>query len=135
MDIILSERRDLKIEDILALYRANNWGAAQRPRELQLALQNAHSLVTAWEKTRLVGLGNAITDGYLVVYYPHLLVHPDYQGQGIGGRILRKMQEQYHNFHMQILVADGKAIDFYQKYGFQKANNTQAMWIYAGEEH
>ena len=135
MKIIISERRDLKIEDILALYRANNWGAAQKPKQLHLALLNSHSLVTAWEEERLIGLGNAITDGYLVVYYPHLLVHPDYHGKGIGGQILSKMQARYQNFHMQMLVADGKAIDFYKKHGFEKAGETQSMWIYYGGEH
>jgi GNAT superfamily N-acetyltransferase len=33
-----------------------------------------------------VGLGNAISDGALVVYYPHMLVLPEYQGRGIGRR-------------------------------------------------
>lgn len=27
---------------------------------------------------RRVGIGNAISEGHRVVYYPHLLVHPDY---------------------------------------------------------
>jgi GNAT superfamily N-acetyltransferase len=50
-----------------------------------------------------------------VVYYPHLLVHPDYQGKGIGKMIFDKMQEKYSSFHMQMLTANGKAIDFYKK--------------------
>ena len=84
---------------------------------------------------RLVGLGNAISDGYLVVYYPHLLVHPDYQGEGIGRMITVRMQEKYGSFHMQILTADRKAVKFYEGAGFEKAGDTQAMWIYNGDEH
>ena len=49
--------------------------------------------------------------------------------------IMDKMQEKYKNFHMQMLTADGKAIDFYQKAGFKRAGNTQPMWIYNGNEH
>jgi GNAT superfamily N-acetyltransferase len=71
----------------------------------------------------------------LVVYYPHLLVHPDYQGQGVGQMIVNKMQEKYQDFHMQMLTADGKAIDFYKKAGFVRAGYTEPMWIYKGEEH
>ena len=51
----------------------------------------------------------------MVLYYPHLLVHPDYQGKGIGKRIVAKLQEKYKDFHMQMLTADGKAIAFYKK--------------------
>ncbi|WCL51314.1 GNAT family N-acetyltransferase [Leptospira sp. GIMC2001] len=82
-----------------------------------------------------MGIGNAISDGYLVVYDPHLLVHPQYQGKGIGKMIMEKMQEKYDHFHMQMLTADGKAIDFYKKVGFTRAGLTEPMWIYKGNEH
>jgi hypothetical protein len=38
--------------------------------------------------------------------------------------IVDKMQEKYGDFHMQMLTADGKAIEFYQKAGFVKAGKT-----------
>jgi GNAT superfamily N-acetyltransferase len=78
-----SESRDLPLESALALYRANEWSSAEKPELLHKALLGSHSLVTAWDGARLIGLGNAISDGCLVVYYPHLLVLPEYQGRGI----------------------------------------------------
>lgn len=135
MSITLSERRDLNPADVLALYKANQWSSANKPDELYKALTNSHTLISAWDEDKLVGIGNAISDGHLVVYYPHLLVHPDYQGKGIGQLIMKRMQEIYGHFHMQMLVADGQAIDFYQKAGFRRAGHTEPMWIYQGEEH
>lgn len=135
MKVRISETRAIKQDDIITLYKANEWSSANKPTELFNALLNSHSLITAWEKNKLVGLGNAISDGHLVVYYPHLLIHPNYQGKGIGKMIVAKMQEKYGHFHMQILTADGKSIDFYQKVGFEHAGKTQAMWIYKGGEH
>ncbi|MEL6580460.1 MAG: GNAT family N-acetyltransferase [Cyanobacteria bacterium J06621_12] len=125
----------MTIEQILPIYETNQWSAAQKPKMLNQALLNSHSLVTAWDKERLVGIGNAISDGYLVVYYPHLLVHVEYQRQGIGREIMRLLQRRYEGFHMQILVADTEAVHFYQKCGFTKAGNTESMWIYDGNEH
>lgn len=135
MKITISETRKISTEQIVELYKANAWSSAEKPNELKNALLNSHSLITAWDKDHLVGLGNAISDGYLVVYYPHLLVHPKYQGKGIGNRIVDKLQEKYKDFHMQMLTADGKAIDFYKKVGFEKAGETMPMWIYKGNEH
>ena len=135
MEITISETRNIDIQQILHLYKANKWSAAEKPNELYHALINSHSLISAWNGEELVGLGNAISDGHLVVYYPHLLVHPDYHGQGIGQRIVAKMQEKYGDFHMQMLTADGKAIDFYEKVGFERAGETAPMWIYKGNEH
>jgi len=36
---------------------------------------------------------------------------------------------------MQMLTADGKAIDFYKKNGFERAGQIEPMWIYKGNEH
>ena len=121
----------MNANDILQLYQANKWSAAEKPELLVKGLLNSHSLVAAWDGTTLVGLGNAISDGYLVVYYPHLLVLPSYQGKGVGRLIMDKMQEIYKDFHMQMLTADGKAIHFYKKNGFERAGQTEPMWIYS----
>lgn len=133
--VILTESRDIPADKIVALYAANGWSAAKKPQELRNALQNSHSLVSAWVGEELVGLGNALSDGYLVVYYPHRLVLPSYQGRGIGGRILEYLKLKYQGFHQHILVADGRAIEFYKKHGFETAGKTQSMWIYKGADH
>ena len=130
-----SERRKLPLESVLALYRANKWSSAQKPELLHKALLASDSLVTAWDGTRLIGLGNAISDGYLVVYYPHLLVLPDYQGRGIGTELMRRLMARYERFHQHMLVADGRAVDFYRKCGFERAGTTEPMWVYAGHDH
>ena len=130
-----SETRDLSLESVLTLYRANEWSSAEKPELLHKALLASHSLMTAWDGSKLVGLGNAISDGYVVVYYSHLLVLPEYQGRGIGRRLMQMLMKRYQGFHQHILVADGRAIDFYRKCGFERAGKTEPMWIYAGAEH
>lgn len=134
-DIHYSDTRELPIENVLALYLANEWSSAQKPELLHKALLASHSLVTAWHGPTLVGLGNAISDGYLVVYYPHLLVLPEHQGQGVGTGIMRRLMSRYEGFHQHMLVADSRALEFYRKLGFERAGRTEPMWIYAGHEH
>jgi ribosomal protein S18 acetylase RimI-like enzyme len=107
----------------------------QSPDLLHKALLESHSLITAWDGDRLVGLGNSLSDGHLVVYYSHLLVLPEYQGRGIGTRLMQMLMSRYAGFHQQILAADGRAIDFYRKFGFTRAGKTEPMWIYEGHDH
>ena len=134
-DIQYRTDRELPIGKVLALYTSLNWSSARRPRELEGALRDSHSVVAAWDGDRLVGLGTAISDGHLVVYYPHLAVHPEYQRRGIGREILRRLSEPYKGMHQQTVVADSRAIAFYEKCGFASAGSCQAMWIYQGHDH
>ena len=135
MDVEVELNGSVEVEEVIELYRANEWSSAENPEKLLPALKNSHTLVTARLAGRLVGLGNAISDGYLVVYYPHMLVHPDYHGKGIGRRMMDAIQSIYGDFHQQMLTADGDAIEFHKTIGFERAGKTEPMWVYSGTEH
>jgi len=106
--IDISFEDTIETPEVIELYKANDWSSADRPDELINALRNSHSLVTARKNGKLVGIANAISDGYLVVYYPHMLVHPDNHGQGIGRLIMQAMFERYESFHQQATMLKGR---------------------------
>ena len=135
MDVTYSDTREIDMDQVLALYRANHWSSADKPRELAHALRHADTVITAWLGERLIGLGYALSDGALVVYYPHLLVLPDYHRRGVGRGIVERLMARYKDFHQHVLVADGDAIEFYKSCGFERAGRTEPMWIYAGNDH
>ncbi|MGD8912563.1 MAG: GNAT family N-acetyltransferase [Candidatus Thiodiazotropha sp.] len=135
MDVVIEVNGHIEEAEVLEIYLANDWSSAQKPDKLIPALLNSDTLVTARVDGKLVGIGNAISDGYLVVYYPHMLVHPSYQGNGIGHKMMEMLLSIYRDFHQQMLTADGKAIGFYKQMGFERAGNTEPMWIYSGKEH
>ncbi len=132
--IDISFEGTIETPEVIELYKANEWSSADRPTELINALRNSHSLVTARNNGKLVGIANAISDGYLVVYYPHMLVHPDYHGQGIGRLIMQAMFDRYESFHQQMLTAVVDAVGFYEQVGFERAGQTVPMWIYEGND-
>lgn len=121
--------------EVVELYAANGWSSASRPTELMSALRGSHSLVTARADGRLIGLANAISDGSLVVYFPHMLVHPGWHRQGVGRQLMNAMLERYGSFHQLMLTADGDAVQFYEAMGFSRAGRTVPMWIYSGTDH
>jgi GNAT superfamily N-acetyltransferase len=98
-------------------------------------LANSATLITAWDNDLLVGLGNALTDGHLVVYFSHLLVHPDYHRRGIGTEIVKQLKDAYAGFHQQILVAEDHAIAFYESCGFGALGDKTPMAASDGGEH
>jgi GNAT superfamily N-acetyltransferase len=134
-DVKISLEDTIEPEEVLEIYRLNHWSSADKPGRLVSALENSHTLVTARLSGKLVGIANAISDGSLVVYYPHMLVHPDHQGKGIGRAMMNRLGEKYKDFHQQMLVADGDAVGFYASLGFDRAGKTEPMWIYDGDDH
>ncbi|HMF40958.1 MAG TPA: GNAT family N-acetyltransferase [Polyangia bacterium] len=135
MSIRYSDEAKPSLADVMALYRSVDWSSAKKPDALHKGLLASHSLVTAWDGDVLVGLGNAISDGHLVVYFPHMVVRPDHQGQGIGTALMTMMMTRYRGFHQQALIADGRAIGFYKRLGFVRAGATEPLWIFDGDEH
>lgn len=135
MSIVISTEDQINLEEVLAIYRANEWSSADKPDQLMAALRNSETLVTARRDGTLVGLSNAISDGHLVVYFPHVLVHPDYQGEGIGKKMMKVLMKKYDGFHQKSLVSDFEAVAFYQRLGFTRSGTMVPMWIYDGDDH
>jgi len=135
MRAVISLSDSIEAQEVIELYKANFWSSAERPDQLLPALRNSHSLVTARLHGNLVGLANAISDGHLVAYFPHMLVHPGHQRRGIGRQLMQVLLAKYQGFHQLMLTADGDAIAFYESMGFSRAGRTVPMWVYAGTEH
>lgn len=121
---------ELPREQVIHLYSQCRWSSAQKPDALLCALSNSETVISAWHQNVLIGLGNAISDKALTVYYPHLLVLPSYQNMGIGRKIMKRLQAPYIDFHQQILLAINYAVPFYEKLGFRHSQGVKAMWLY-----
>ncbi len=133
--INLREARELPEHQVLRLYSECGWSAADKPQDLLKALAGSHTVISAWYEEELVGLGNAISDGALVVYYPHLLVLPRYQRSGIGRQIMKRLQLRYRGFHQQVVLAITNAAPFYEALGFSPASSVAPLWVYDDTDH
>ena len=75
MEIKISDTRNIKIEQIIALYKANEWSSANKPKELYNALLNSHSLITAWNNDNLTDLEmQSRTDIWLFTIHTYLSI-------------------------------------------------------------
>ena len=134
-EVTFHDDRKFTLDDVLPIYLACGWSSARKPDQLFAALQCSHTVFHARVGERMVGVGNAISDGHLVVYYPHLIVHPEFSRKGIGTGIMKRLAKRYIGFHQQMLTADADAVTFYERNGFVRAGRTIPMWVYEGEDH
>lgn len=74
----------------------------------------------------VVGFITAITDGVLAAYIPLLEVLPDYQQQGIGGELVRRMLARLSDYYMVDLLCDTELQPYYERFGMRRATGMLA---------
>lgn len=97
------------------------WGVSDL-KAVKKALKNTLYCVCAFDKEKIVGMGRIIGDDSMVYYIQDLIISPEYQGKGIGSKLMEKLMEYLKkNAGQHIIVglfsAKGKE-KFYEKYGF-----------------
>lgn len=132
MSITYTYKTDLLTkENIQQLFLSVEWESASHPNDLYSAILNSHSVATAWDSGRLIGLANAMSDGSMAVYFHYVLTDPDYQGQGVGKKIMKMMLEKYHDMHTKVLVSYPKAVGFYESLGFEPEETSTPMYVFS----
>jgi GNAT superfamily N-acetyltransferase len=106
------------------LFESTGWNEKYQlaGEQLHQALQHSWYSISAYDGDRLVGFGRVISDGMLHALIVEMIVLPDYQGQGIGSRILNDLVTRCKSNgirDIQLFCAKGKA-GFYEKHGFVK---------------
>lgn len=110
-----------------SLFKTTGWNNKYQLDSQQLynAMENSWYLVSAYENENLVGFGRIICDGIVHALIIDLIVHPDYQKQGIGGILLDKLLDkckQHQIRDIQLFSAMGYSA-FYEKRGFRKRHD------------
>lgn len=125
-----TEEKIFTQEQVQELFLSVNWISGKYPERLYKALMNSSTVLTAWDDAKLVGLIRVLDDTEMLAQIHYVLVHPDYQGKGIAGKMLEHIKEKYKNFlYLEAMPAEKKNVPFYQKHGFVVMENGAAIQI------
>ncbi len=77
----------------------------------------------ASRRETLVGIARCLTDFAYCCYLSDLAVDREYQRQGIGKQLVKRVQEAIGDESMLLLLAAPTAMDYYPYIGFNKVDN------------
>lgn len=129
MTITYQDTHEFTKEDLEALFLSVEWSSGHYPDKLVVAMHNYKTVYSAWHGSKLVALACAMDDGIMTAYIHYLLVRPEYQGMGIGRKLMEMMKAQYKDYLRISLVAYDKGLKFYESCGFKKGVDESPMFI------
>lgn len=121
--IVFTTERDIDLYELEELCDAVGW--ARRPiRKVRKAIQHSFLVVTMWEqqgnRRRLIGFSRATSDHAFNATIWDVVVHPDYQGNGLGRVLMKQLIKKLRSEDISnvTLFADPQVVDFYRNLGF-----------------
>ena len=123
MTFVFSQSREFDLFELEQLLAAVGW--SRRPqRRVKKALENSLLSIGLWSHDpripRLVGFARCTGDGVLEATVWDVVVHPVYQGSGLGKELMKYVLEVLRKMRIQrvTLFADPEVVDFYLSQGW-----------------
>jgi len=120
-----------QLEQLCELFAAAAfWAKDRRPEEMERAIAHSNPVVTAWDNQRLIGFSRATSDGLFRATIWDVVIHPDYQGAGLGRRLVETLIAHPHmNQVERTYLMTTHQQSFYERIGFEQ-NSTTTMVLY-----
>jgi ribosomal protein S18 acetylase RimI-like enzyme len=112
------------IKDYWYLFQTTGWNQKYNfsIKDLANAIQSSWYSTSIYDSDILIGFGRIIADGVHHALIVDLIIHPDYQGKGLGTKLLERLVTKCTDNKIrdiQLFAAKDK-FAFYEKLGFEK---------------
>ncbi|WP_204103789.1 MULTISPECIES: GNAT family N-acetyltransferase [Spirulina sp. CCY15215] len=122
----------IDLEQLHDLFKqAAFWAKDRNIEEMGIAIANSNPTITVWDKDRLIGFSRATSDGVYRATIWDVVIHPDYQGAGLGRKLVETViaHPQVNRVERVYLMTTHQQ-RFYERIGFEE-NQTTTMVLYS----
>lgn len=95
---------------------------------LRTAYSNSMFKSLAFDDGKIIAAGRAVADGVDCSYLCDIVVHPSYQGSGLGKELIQRLVDLSKGHRKIILYAVPGREPFYAKFGFRRMNTAMAIF-------
>ncbi|PJK16199.1 GNAT family N-acetyltransferase [Chryseomicrobium excrementi] len=111
------------LDEYINLCSSVGWKDHMNFEVAEASLRNSVFSVIIKDNNKVIGMGRIVGDGAIYYYIQDIVVHPKYQGYGIGKEIMNTLMSYIENnapnkAFIGLFASEGK-VDFYEKYHFK----------------
>ncbi len=119
MGLLYVENPELDAAVVAELRAKVGWDA--RKEQLENILGSTYLTVACFDDNDLVGIIDVISDGIDDALIRNLVIHPEYQGKGIGHELLIKVLDRLKSNRIKTInvLFESELTEFYRKAGFR----------------
>jgi GNAT superfamily N-acetyltransferase len=114
-------------QELAEIYRLAPLGT-RNPDALKTVYTNSMYKCFVYGGDMVIGAGRALADGCDCSYICDVVLHPDYQGLGLGKQIVQHLMRFSDEHKKIILYANPGKEGFYAKLGFKMMNTAMALF-------
>jgi ribosomal protein S18 acetylase RimI-like enzyme len=124
-------RDDIELDQLQELFDgAAFWARDRDPNDLAIALAHSNPVISAWDSDRLIGFARATSDGIYRATIWDVVVHPEYQGAGLGRKLVQTVLSHPHMVRVErvyLMTTNQQA--FYKRIGFEENSTTTMVYF------
>ncbi|MBE9248266.1 GNAT family N-acetyltransferase [Dolichospermum sp. LEGE 00240] len=103
------------------------WAKGRSIKDWGIALANSEPVISIWDRELLIGFARATSDGIYRATIWDVVIHPDYQGNGLGSKLVETVLSHPRMQKVErVYLMTTHQREFYEKIGF-RVNNTTTM--------
>lgn len=120
------QRTRVNLEQLQGLFEvAAFWAKDRRVEDLAVAIANSDPVITAWDGDQLIGFARATSDGVYRATIWDVVIHPDYQGAGLGRKLVQTVLSHPKMSRVErVYLMTTHQQQFYERIGFQCNSST-----------
>ncbi|MBD2022720.1 GNAT family N-acetyltransferase [Leptolyngbya sp. FACHB-36] len=106
------------------------WARDRRLEDLEVAIANSDPIITVWDKARMIGFARATSDGIYRATIWDVVIHPDYQGAGLGRKLVQTvLSHPKINRVERVYLMTTHQQAFYERIGFECNSSTTLVLV------
>ena len=124
-------KSDIDYDQLQELFRLGAfWAKDRKIEDWKVAIANSEPVISVWDSNRLIGFARATSDGIYRGTIWDVVIHPDYQGAGLGRKLVETVLSHPRMSRVErIYLMTTHQQRFYERIGFE-CNSTTTMVLH-----